>query len=172
MLSQLVKLVALLLGTARALILDGWHLERVWNDLHGYNQPYIQPNQDMHTVLRMSPKSKKKKEVNSPRVISSFDSMFNGVDRKEDRDTSDWTISVKSHRWYLRPLYYWLVDAAIHSSYLLVVHIANKRAETNPERAPPPPPPMVDKQWKEWQDDLPDGLGSLADGEGTPVGLP
>jgi hypothetical protein len=42
------------------------------------------------------------------------------------------TFSVKSHRWYLR-LYYWMVDAAIHSSYLLVVHIANKRAETNPE---------------------------------------
>jgi hypothetical protein len=69
--------------------------------------------------------------VDSPRVISSYSSTYNGVDRK-DRDTSDWTISVKSHRWYLR-LYYWMVDAAIHSSYLLVVHIANKRAETNPE---------------------------------------
>jgi hypothetical protein len=51
------------------------------------------------------------------------------VDRK-DRDTSDWTISVKSNRWYLR-LYHWMFDAAIHSSYLLVVHIGNKRAETN-----------------------------------------
>jgi hypothetical protein len=107
----------------------------VWEDkkqvamLH--NVDVIQPNQDMHTVLRMSPKSKKKKEVNSPRAISSFDSTFNGVDRK-DRDTSDWTISVKSHRWYLR-LNYWVVDAAIHSSYLLIVHIGNKRAETNPE---------------------------------------
>jgi hypothetical protein len=48
------------------------------------------------------------------------------------RDTSDWTISVKSHRWYLRQCY-WMVDAAIHLSYLLVVHIANKRAENNPE---------------------------------------
>jgi hypothetical protein len=69
----------------------------------------------------MSPKSKKKKEVDSPRVISSYSSTYNGVDRK-DRDTSDWTVSVNSHRWYLR-LYYWKVDAAIHSSYLLVVHI-------------------------------------------------
>jgi hypothetical protein len=71
------------------------------------------------------------KEVNSPRVISSYSSTYNGVDRK-DRETSDWTISVKSHRWYLR-LYYRMVDAAIHSSHLLVVHIANKRAEINPE---------------------------------------
>jgi hypothetical protein len=70
--------------------------------------------------------------VNSPRVISSYASAYNGVDRK-DRDTSDWTISVKSHRWYLR-LYYWMIDAAIHSSYLLVVvHIGNKRAETTLE---------------------------------------
>jgi hypothetical protein len=107
----------------------------VWRDkkqvamLH--NVDVIQPDQDTHKVLRMSPNSKKKKEVNSPRVISSYSSTYNGVDRK-DRDTSDWTISVKSHRWYLR-LYYWMVDAAIHSSYLLVVHIANKRAEINPE---------------------------------------
>jgi hypothetical protein len=90
----------------------------VWKDkkqvvmLH--NVDVIQPSRDMHTVLRMSPKSKKKKEVDSPRVISSYFSTYNGVDRK-DRDTSDWTISVMSHRWYLR-LYYWMVDAAIHSS--------------------------------------------------------
>jgi hypothetical protein len=69
--------------------------------------------------------------VDNPRVISSYASTNNGVDRK-DMDTSDWTISVKSHRWYLR-LYYWMIDAAIHSRYLLVVNIANKRAETNPE---------------------------------------
>jgi hypothetical protein len=65
MLSQLVKLVALLLGTARALILDGWHLERVWNDLHGYNQPYIQIVEDSRgrpisqTVSRSIEKSEK-----------------------------------------------------------------------------------------------------------------
>jgi hypothetical protein len=53
------------------------------------------------------------------------------VDRK-DRDTSDWTISVTSHRCYLR-LSYWMIDDAIHSSYLNVVHIANKRAESTPE---------------------------------------
>jgi hypothetical protein len=96
-----------------------------------HNVDLIQPSQDMHTVLRMSPKNKMKKEANSPRVIFSYASTYNGVDRK-DRDTSNWTISVKSHRWYLR-LYYWMIDAAIHSSYLLVVHIGNKRAEINPE---------------------------------------
>jgi hypothetical protein len=66
-----------------------------------HNVDVIQPDQDTHKVLRMSPKSKKKKEVNSPGVIFSYASTYNGVDRK-DKDTSDWIISVKSHRWYLR----------------------------------------------------------------------
>jgi hypothetical protein len=39
----------------------------------------IQPDQDTHKVLRMSPKSKKKKEVDSPRVISSYASTYNGA---------------------------------------------------------------------------------------------
>ena len=55
------------------------------------------------------------------------------MDRK-DRDTSDWTISVTSHRWYLW-LYHWMVDAAIHSSYLLIVHIGNKKAEINTDHS-------------------------------------
>jgi hypothetical protein len=50
------------------------------------------------------------------------------VDRK-DRDTSDWTISVKNHRWYLR-LYYWMVeDPAIHSSFFLVVHLQRREGK-------------------------------------------
>jgi hypothetical protein len=65
----------------------------VWKDkkllamLH--NVDVIHPCQDMHIVLRMSPKSKKKKEVNSPRVMASYASTYNGVDRK-DRDISYW----------------------------------------------------------------------------------
>jgi hypothetical protein len=80
----------------------------VWQDkkqvamLH--NVAVIQPDHDTHKGLRMSPKSTKKKEVDSPRVISYYFSTYNGVDRK-DRDTAEWTIIVVSHRWYLR-LYY------------------------------------------------------------------
>jgi hypothetical protein len=55
----------------------------------------------MCNVLRMPPKSKNKKELDSLRVISSYASTHNGVDRK-NRDTSDWPIGVKSHMWYLR----------------------------------------------------------------------
>jgi hypothetical protein len=39
----------------------------------------IQPDQDTHKVLRMPLKSKKKKEVDSPRVISSYASTNNGA---------------------------------------------------------------------------------------------
>jgi hypothetical protein len=35
-----------------------------------------------------------------------------------------------------------------------------------------PRAPMIEIQWQEWQDDLPDGLGPLTDGQGTPDGLP
>ena len=51
-----------------------------------YNVDVIQPDQDTHKALRMSPKSKKKMEVDSPRVISFYPSTYNGVDRK-DRNT-------------------------------------------------------------------------------------
>jgi hypothetical protein len=94
----------------------------------------IQPDQDTHKVLRMSPRARRKRRWTAQEsLISSYASTYNGMDRK-DRDTSDWTISVKSHRWYLR-LYYWMVDAAIHSSFLFLVdHLAKKRGEANPEQ--------------------------------------
>jgi hypothetical protein len=60
-----------------------------------------------------------------------------------------------------------MLDALIHSSYLLFVHSANKRAETHPPRAP-----MVEMQWQEWHDDLPDEPRPLADGEVNSDGLP
>jgi hypothetical protein len=49
-----------------------------------------------HYQERSPPKEKtctkqEEKEVDSPRVVSSYASTYNGVDRK-DRDTSDWTI--------------------------------------------------------------------------------
>jgi hypothetical protein len=37
-----------------------------------------------------------------------------GWKQKDSRDTSDWTVCMENHRWYLR-LYYMMVDAAIHS---------------------------------------------------------
>jgi hypothetical protein len=87
-----------------------------------HNVDVIQSDQDTHKVFWMSPMSKEKKDVDRTRVISSYASTYNGVDRK-GRATPDWTISVKSHISYLM-LYYWMVDVAIHPSYFLVVPIA------------------------------------------------
>jgi hypothetical protein len=58
-----------------------------------------------------------------------------------------------------------MADTAIHLSYLLVVHIANKGTKKQPRT------PMVEIQWQQWQDDLLDGHGSFADGKGIPDGL-
>jgi hypothetical protein len=39
------------------------------------------------------------------------------------------------------------------------------------ERGSKPRATMVEVQWQEWQDDLPDASGPFGDGEGTPDGL-
>ena len=42
-------------------------------------------------------------------------------------------LQLKSNRWYLR-LFYWILDATIHSTYLVVREIARKkRAESTKE---------------------------------------
>ena len=43
---------------------------------------------------------------------------MNGVDHK-DRDTADWTVSLKSNRFYLR-IFYWLLDSVLHAMYTVV----------------------------------------------------
>ena len=68
-------------------------------------------------ATRFSPCSKKKKEIPSPKIVNEYASFYGGVDRK-DRDTADWSTSLKSHRWYLR-VFYWMLDSSIHSMYLI-----------------------------------------------------
>ena len=50
---------------------------------------------------------------------------MNGVDHK-DRDTADYSISVKSNRWYMR-IFFWLVDNVIHAMYTNVTYVARNK---------------------------------------------
>jgi hypothetical protein len=49
--------------------------------------------------------------------------------------------------------------------------LASSWLYTLEERGSKPRATMVEIQWQEWQDDLPDGSGPFLDGEGTPDGL-
>jgi hypothetical protein len=50
---------------------------------------------------------------------------MNGVDHK-DRDTADWTVSLKSNWWYLR-IFYWLVDGIPLAAYSIVCALATDK---------------------------------------------
>ena len=46
---------------------------------------------------------------------------FNAVDRN-DRDSSDYSVSQRTHRWFLR-LYFFLLDRVIHGCFVVVVSL-------------------------------------------------
>ena len=52
---------------------------------------------------------------------------MNGVDRK-DRDTADWTVSLKTNRYYLR-IFFWLFDAVIHCCYVCACQLPQFREQ-------------------------------------------
>ena len=77
-----------------------------------------------HSVKRYSKDSRKREEIPSAKVVSDYGKNYSAVDRI-DRDTSDWTVSVQTNRFYLR-IEFWLLDTTIHLMY----HVA---IETKPE---------------------------------------
>ena len=82
------------------------------------------------TVLRWSPTKKVKKELKSHAVVRDYNYHFNGVDHK-DRDMADWTISMKSNKFYFR-IFYWNFDSVIHCAHNVVkdvVEIAKQAAK-------------------------------------------
>ena len=79
------------------------------------------PSQGEHFVKRWSPSKKAKKDVESPSAVPVYANHYNGVDRK-DRDTADWTVSLKSSRWYMR-IFYWILDSVIHSMFVIAKEV-------------------------------------------------
>ena len=56
--------------------------------------------------------------MNSPAVTPEYAAHYSGVDHK-DRDTADWTVSVRGSRFYMR-IFFWLKDSVIHAMYCIV----------------------------------------------------
>ena len=91
----------------------------IWRDkkLVGFLHNHKVDLEASDTVMRFSP-SKKKKEIKSHPVVNNYSRNMNGVDRK-DRDTADWTVSLKSNRFYMR-IFYWTFDGVIHAMHCIV----------------------------------------------------
>jgi hypothetical protein len=65
-----------------------------------------------------------RKEIACPQVQQDYAKYFNGVDRN-DRDSSNYTVSLQTNRWYLR-YYFYLIDRVVHSMYVLATNIAEQ----------------------------------------------
>jgi hypothetical protein len=71
-----------------------------------------------HTVRRYMNSKRQRVDVASPPIIPEYSNFMNGVDHK-DRDTADYTISIRSNRYYLR-IFFWVFDSIIHAMFLIV----------------------------------------------------
>ena len=92
----------------------------MWKDkkIVGFLHNHLVDNNADEYVERWSPRTKRKKKISSHQITSDYALHMNGVDHK-DRDTADWTVSMKSNRYYLQ-IFYWLLDSVIHAIYCIV----------------------------------------------------
>jgi hypothetical protein len=79
-----------------------------------------------HTVEQWSPRKKKRKPIASHAVVSDYSYHMNGMDHK-DRDTADWTVSLKLNRFYLR-IFYWLFDGVLYAMYSVIKVVASNKS--------------------------------------------
>jgi len=70
-------------------------------------------------VLRHVKGKSKRVSLKAPNVQKIYANNFNAVDRN-DRDSADYTCSIRTNRWYLR-IFFWLLDRAIFAIYIVLV---------------------------------------------------
>jgi hypothetical protein len=79
----------------------------------------------LHTVKRWSPADKKRLDVSTPAVTAEYAAHYSGVDHK-DRDTADWTVSVRGTRFYMR-IFFWVLDGVVHAMYCIIKYVAQDK---------------------------------------------
>jgi len=72
----------------------------------------------IHTVRRGMKGRANRIMIRSPQVQEDYSSYFNAVDRN-DRDSADYSISVRTNRYYLR-IIFWILQQPIFCCYLIV----------------------------------------------------
>eukprot|EP00956_Cyclotella_meneghiniana_P044563 scaffold323191_cov89-Cyclotella_meneghiniana.AAC.1 len=58
----------------------------------------------------------------APNAQRDYARHFNAVDRN-DRDSADYTTSLRTNRWYLR-VFFWLLDRVVHQLYVIIIYCA------------------------------------------------
>jgi hypothetical protein len=69
--------------------------------------------------MRCSPTRRRRSSIPAPPVIQEYSDNMGGVDMK-DRDSSDYSTSIRTNPYYLR-IFFWILDGAIHAMYRIVV---------------------------------------------------
>ncbi len=75
-----------------------------------------------HTVQRSVKGKRRQVTLSAPQCQHDYAENFNAVDRN-DRDSADYTASIRTSRWYLR-LFCWLLDRVVHMTFVIVCFIA------------------------------------------------
>jgi hypothetical protein len=84
----------------------------------------VQPAKD-YFVKRYVKNKARRVSISSHEIVSDYSKHMDGVDHK-DRDTTDWTVSLKSNRWYLR-IFYWLVNGTLNAAYCIILALATDK---------------------------------------------
>jgi len=95
----------------------------VWKDkkLVGFLHNHIVEPIGNWVVPRYDKSKRRRVEIPSHLVSKDYGENYGGVDRN-DRDASDYTVSVRTNRFYLR-IFFWLFDATIHLMYNIAIRI-------------------------------------------------
>jgi hypothetical protein len=67
--------------------------------------------------------------LRAPRSQGTYAMHFHAVDRN-DRDSADYTVSIRTNRWYLR-VFFWIVDRVVHMLFVVAVYCV--KAKVGPE---------------------------------------
>ena len=73
------------------------------------------------TVMRHLKGKKRRVELKGTNAQRDYSKHFNAVDRN-DRDSSDYSVTLRTIRWYLR-IFFWVLDRVVFSCYLVVVFL-------------------------------------------------
>jgi hypothetical protein len=96
----------------------------VWKDKKqvGFLHTHLVGPSDGGSTKRAIKNKKRRLVINCPPVQKNYAKNMNGVDRN-DRDSADYTTSIRINRWYLR-IFFWVLDRVIFSCYIIAVYLA------------------------------------------------
>ena len=98
-----------------------WRDKKVVGYLHTHK---VEPTTESTKVRRYSKSDREHSEINAPPVSSDYSKYMNGVDRM-DRDNADWSVSIRTDRWYLR-IFFWLLDCVVFGTYLVATNLGDE----------------------------------------------